>query len=105
MLSKFACEFPCEMKLFADPVRFGAGKYFAIAIDTGSMRFAGIWLFGNGDFASVSVIFNGLPSASTALEKSPRNSSGVGTMPRCDLPAIDRRLSHVNRKNVRLCPL
>src|ERR1043165_3051304 len=38
MLSKLESPLPCEMKLFAEPVRFGAGKYFAIATDTGSMR-------------------------------------------------------------------
>jgi hypothetical protein len=53
---------PCEMKLLAEPARFGLGKYAAIFTATGSRRDAGMRLPANGARTSV-------PFGPAAVEK------------------------------------
>src|SRR5262249_5484603 len=96
---------PCDIKLFTDPERFGAGKKAASLAATGSKRLTGIWLFGKGVLSSGSIREMGFPKASVALEKSPFSIAGVGVMPRCVLPLMFRRESQLTIKKVRLRPL
>src|SRR6476646_2138794 len=95
---------PCAMKLFTDPERFGWGKKAASFNATGSKRLTGIWFFGKGALAIGSVRVMGLPKASVALEKSPLSISGVGVMPRCVLPLMNRNVSQLTMKKVRFRP-
>jgi len=89
--------FPCAMKLLTEPVKIRRGEVRRHFDGHRVKTRGGIWFLGNGALATVSVMISGL-RGHHRLRESPRNISGVGTMPRCVLPSITRSESQVNRK-------